>query len=89
MRSTSKLTTKEFEEIKIKAHPANDVEEALIKEHLGQVKIPNLTTEKESVFIKDLIKALDNEKQEGETRTVFEDRLKQDIDAVFKRLGVV
>ena len=79
MKNTNKLETKEFEEIKVETGAIDDIEEKMIKEHLGQIKVNNLTPEKEETLTKDLMKMLSSEKQEGETNATFESRLKSDI----------
>ncbi|TKJ17520.1 hypothetical protein CEE44_03215 [Candidatus Woesearchaeota archaeon B3_Woes] len=78
LKNTSKLQTKEFEEIKIQATSVDEIEDKLIKEHLGQTKI-SLDEEK---LTKDLINFLSAEKQEGERVIDFENRLKQEINEV-------
>ena len=37
----------------------------MIKEHLGQIKLDDLSVEKEELLVKSLIKLLSSEKQEG------------------------
>ena len=58
MKNTNALVSKEFEEIKIDAKDVGDVEERLIKEHLGQVKVEGLGIEQEKGLIMELMKAL-------------------------------
>ena len=82
MKNTNALTTKEFEEIKIDTSSTEDAEAAIIKEHLGQVKLKDLDTEKEEALIKDLMKQLSTEKQEGETNPDFEKRVKDEVSKV-------
>ena len=69
MKNISKLTTKEFEEIKIEKGSADEVETKLIKEHLGQIKVAGMD-------------ALSTEKADGETVSTFETRLKSEIDNI-------
>jgi len=76
MKSTSKLASKQFEEIKVDHSPIDEIEDKLIQEHLGQIKIFN--NEKE--ITKQLIKILSREKDEGQTNTTFEEQLKEDVD---------
>jgi DNA repair protein SbcD/Mre11 len=85
MRNTNALTTKEFEEIKIDAKSVEDAEIAIIKEHLGQIKINDMDSSSEEVLIRDLMKTLSTEKQEGETNADFEKRVKEEVGKV---LGV-
>ena len=67
MKSSHAVSSKEFEEIKTDARNVEDIEEFLIKEHLGQIKLENLNLEKEEELIKNLMKILSTEKQESET----------------------
>ena len=82
MKSTSMVKTKDFEEIKIDSDSPEDVENILIKEHLGQVKIDGMDTKKEEILIKDMITALNSEKKEGETNADFERRMRGEIGKV-------
>ena len=82
MKNTNALTTKEFEEIKIDTKSVEDAEVAIIKEHLGQIKISNMDIEKEESLIKEMMEVLATEKQEGETNTDFERRIKEEMSKV-------
>ncbi len=82
MKNISKLQTKEFEEIKIEKGSVDDVESKLIKEHLGQIKVVGMDSEKEEKLIKNLMHSLSTEKAEGETVATFETRLKSEIDNI-------
>ncbi len=82
MKNISKLKTKEFEEIKVEKGSVDDVESKLIKEHLGQIKVAGFDPQKEEKLVKDLMSALSAEKQEGETVTAFESRLKSEINSI-------
>jgi len=79
MKNTNKLTTSEFEEIKTTAHSIEDVESSIIREHLQQIKVSDLTSDKEKTLIKDLMQQLSTEKQEGETIATFENRIKGEL----------
>lgn len=85
MKNTTALTTKEFEEIKLQTSSVKDIEESLIKEHLGQIKVDNLTVENEEKLIKDLMNILNTEKREGERVVDFEKRIKGEM---FKLLNL-
>jgi len=76
MKSTSLLRTKEFKDIKISSDSVEELENALIKEHLGQTGIFEL--DKEEKLVKELIKLLGEEKIEGERVIDFETRIKRD-----------
>jgi len=82
MKNTNALTTKEFQEIKIDTKSVEETENSLIKEHLGQIKIKDMDTDKEESLIKELMKTLGTEKQEGETNADFERRVKEDVSKV-------
>ena len=82
MKNTNQLTTKEFEEIKIDTKSAEEAEEKIIKEHLGQIKLKDMNLEKEEALIKQLIQTLSAEKQEGETNPDFEKRIKDEVSKV-------
>ncbi|HLG23944.1 MAG TPA: DNA repair exonuclease [Candidatus Nanoarchaeia archaeon] len=78
MKSSHALLSKEFEEVKTDAKNIEDVEGFLIKEHLGQIKVEGLDLAKEEKLIKNLMDALNSEKQEGETTADFERRIKEE-----------
>lgn len=82
MKNTNQLTAKEFEEIKIDAKSAEDAEEAIIKEHLGQIRIKDLDLGKEEALIKQIMQTLATEKQEGETNPDFEKRIKDEMSRI-------
>ena len=82
MKSSHDLSSKEFEEIKTDARNVEDIESFLIKEHLGQIKLENLTSEKEEELIKNLMKILSSEKQEGETVNDFEQRIREEVNKI-------
>jgi len=82
MKNTNALQTKEFEEIQIDAHSVEDIEEKLIREHLGQIKIESLSLEKEQDLIRQLMTALSTEKMEGETVNDFEKRVRQEAGKI-------
>ncbi|HLC61281.1 MAG TPA: exonuclease SbcCD subunit D [Candidatus Nanoarchaeia archaeon] len=84
MKSSHAVVSKEFEEIKSDAKNVEDVESFLIKGHLGQIKLENLTAEKEEILIKSLMEALLKEKQEGETVPDFEKRMKEEVGRILE-----
>ena len=84
MKSSHAVASKEFEEIKTDARNVEDIESHLIKEHLGQIKMENLSIEKEEELIKNLMKLLSAEKQEGETVPDFEKRVKEDVGRILE-----
>ena len=56
----------------------------MINEHLGQIKLENLPLEKEEELIKNLMKLLSTEKQEGENVADFERRLREEVGRVLE-----
>jgi hypothetical protein len=82
MKNTSKLIAKEFEEIKIDQKSVDDIESNLIKEHLQQIKVTDMDADKEESLIKSLMSSLYTERQEGETVTTFENRIRAEIDRI-------
>ena len=84
MKSSHAVSSKEFEEIKTDARNVEDIESFLIKEHLGQIKLENLTLEKEEELIKNLMEILSTEKQEGENVHDFEKRVKEEVGRVLE-----
>ena len=79
MKSSHALMSKEFEEIKTDARNVEDIEQFLIKEHLGQIKLEKLPLYKEEELIKKLMVVLSAEKVEGETVADFEKRIKEEV----------
>jgi len=84
MKNTSKLHGELFKEVKITATSTEEIEEKLINEHLQQIKM-GLSKEQEKNLVKELISALDIEKEEGETTTTFEERLKQNFERILEK----
>src|SRR3989338_6957048 len=82
MRNINQLTTKEFEEIKIDTKSAEEAEEAIIKEHLGQIKLKNIDSKREEELIKQIMHTLTTEKQDGENAADFEKRIKDEMARV-------
>lgn len=82
MKSSHGVASKEFKEIKTDARNVEDIESFLIKEHLGQIKLENLSLEKEERLIRDLMKILSTEKHEGETSNDFERRIREEVSKI-------
>jgi DNA repair exonuclease SbcCD nuclease subunit len=80
MKNTSRLSSEEFEEIKIDHENIDNVEDVLIKEHLQQLNL--FDKEKEYRIIKDLMNSLSSEKHEGEKVHEYEDRIRKEADKV-------
>ena len=84
MKNTSKLTTKELDKVEVKTSSVEEVEESLIKESLGQIKVDNLNVEEEENLTKQFMAVLSKEKQDGEHVADFEKRIKEDIEKIIK-----
>ena len=82
MKNTNKLTSREFEEIKVDTGSVDDIEEKLIAENSGQSGA--FEPEKEKKIIKELMHALSSEKMEGENSADFEKRLKQNMNKILE-----
>jgi DNA repair protein SbcD/Mre11 len=79
MRNTTKLQSKEYEEIKISEQTNPDeIEDSVIKEHLQQIKLFDQDTE--LGLTKSLINTLNTSKNEGETITDFQKRVEEEIN---------
>lgn len=86
MKSTSRLTSAEFEEIKVEAGSAEETEERMIDEHSGKSGI--FSREEEKRVIRELMRALSAEKDEGEKAADFEKRVKRDASAAVWKGGI-
>ena len=82
MKNTHKLSSKEFEEIKVKKASVEEIEEALIKEHTAQIDVKGWDTKKQEKLIKSLMKVLDTEKAEDERVADFEKRISEEVDYI-------
>lgn len=78
LKNTNKLESKEFEEVKVSTASVEDIEDKLIKEHAGQLKL--MPADKEAALAKELMRALTSEKAEGERIADFEKRISSDVD---------
>ncbi len=77
LRNTAALHSREFEEIKVEQKPIEELEEALIREHVQQIRMDGIDAGKETALTKELMHALMTEKNDGETVRDFEERVKK------------
>lgn len=84
MKNTAALSSNEFEEIKITTKSIEETENLIIKEHLSKIKIDGMSAEEEFELVKNLMSTLNKEKDEGETTTTFERRVKEDAEKTLK-----
>lgn len=82
MKNTNKLTSREFEEVKVDTGSVEDVENKLIAENSGQSGI--FEPEKERKMIKELMHSLSSEKMDGENSADFEKRLKESMNKILE-----
>jgi DNA repair protein SbcD/Mre11 len=82
MRSTSQLSSLEFEQVQVRSGTADEVEEEVIRKHAAN----NLVLgENEYSVIKSLIGALSSEQRDGEKKYEYDSRIKKEVD---KLLGL-
>ena len=80
-KNTNALNTKEFEEIKVDMKSVEDVEERLIREHLGQIKAG---IEDETHAVKELMNILLQERPEGMTKPDYEKKIKEEASRILE-----
>jgi DNA repair exonuclease SbcCD nuclease subunit len=80
MRNTMHLSSKEYEEVKVETGTADETEEKLIEEHIGQIKVSSWDKDKEKTMIKNLMVLLSSEKKEGEKVYQYEARIKEEME---------
>lgn len=85
LKNTSKLVSKEFEEIKVKADTTEEAERMVIEEHLGQVKSLGLDNESEKDLVVSLMNVLDKDRDEGEKHSDYESRVITEMSKMFRQ----
>lgn len=81
MRNTHKLQSKDYDEIKIDVKSVDDIEEGLIKEHIGQIKVKGLSDEKEIEMTKSIINVFSQDK--GDLKKYdYEQKIKEEINKI-------
>lgn len=81
-RSTTKLSSKEFEEISIEAKgDIHQIEENLINEHIGKIKVKCNNEKKRTI---ELMNSLDSLKDEAETVDSYSERMLKDAKKVLE-----
>ena len=81
-KTTSKLSTKEYEEIKVTATSRDDLEDKLINEHAGQHQLGNLSKKTQAELTKNLMTVLAEEKKTDETNKDYNDRIRNHVISV-------
>jgi len=82
MKNTAGLLSTEFEEVKIHKDSPEEIEDALIDEHIGQTDCP-LQNERE--LTKQLLNVFSVERDEGEKVADFEERLTKNADKLLDK----
>ncbi len=82
--STSKLEQEELKEIKIDVSSLPEVEEQLIKEHLGGMTMPGKDEKETRDKIKELMRTLSREKEEGQTKTDYQKEVLSESSSFFE-----
>jgi len=85
MKNTNKLLSRHLEEIKVSSESLEDIEKAVINEHIGQFK--EFTPDKEKKLALALLQALSSEKDEGERVIDFEEKVIADADKVISEVN--
>ena len=80
MKNTVKLTTKEFEEIKIDPETTDKIEQRIIQEHSGKISIEDMNHDKEIEITNKLLDLLNTEKKEGERTIDYEERIEKEFN---------
>lgn len=81
MKNSSKLSGDSFEKISVEHSSSDEIEEKIIKEHLGQFEHD---FSDELVTIKNLMSSLSEEKHEGEKVSDYDSRIKNNADLLLK-----
>jgi exonuclease SbcD len=80
MKNTSGIRTSEFEEIVVDVSDVDKIEQKIVGEHLGQVKVFEGFNEKE--VVDKMLGVLANGKNEGETIINYETRIKKELEGI-------
>ena len=85
MRNTRGLESQAFEAVRIEEEQIDVLEKNLVKEHAGQDKRLGFDVEKEVSFGLELLGALSSEKNEGETKSTYDDRMKAEARKIVEK----
>jgi len=87
MKSTSLASSKEFEAVEMETKNVDDVEDKIIKEHVGQIKC-GMAAEEEAEMTKRLMVEFNKEKEDGERVADFENRVIEEVKKVLNLDGL-
>ncbi|MGV8141914.1 MAG: metallophosphoesterase family protein [Candidatus Woesearchaeota archaeon] len=82
MRNAVKVVSAEYEEIKTDQKNPEDMEDDIIREHLGQIHVKGFDADTELRTTKEIMHALSSEKHEGEKVYEYEERLRKIADNI-------
>ncbi|OKY78733.1 MAG: DNA repair exonuclease SbcD [Candidatus Methanohalarchaeum thermophilum] len=77
--NTRKLSTKEYEEVKVKADDKNELEDKLIKENIGQFELEDYSKQEKVELAKNLYQELSDERNEGEKKKDYRSRVAENV----------
>lgn len=77
--NTSKLSTKEYEEMKVEAENRGELESKLIEENVGQFEFESLSKEEKVELTRDLFRDLSEEQGEDETNPEYERKITENV----------
>ena len=80
MKNTSALTTKDFEEVKVREDSIENIENQIVQEHAGNF----FDKEKESELIHSFMNAFSDGIAEGERKADYEDRLRESAKKILE-----
>jgi hypothetical protein len=78
MKNTAKLSSPEFEQVSVKKASVDEIEHSLIKENIPKTSL----SQDDTKITKQLMRMLSEEKREGETKTGFENRIRQEVSSL-------
>ncbi len=85
MKNTSALTTKDFEEVKVREDSIDNVERQIISEHAGNF----IEKEEEIKLINSLMDSFSQEFNEGERRIDYDERMKEHAKSILEDFKIL
>lgn len=84
MRNTVKVISSEYVEVRTNQKTPEDLENVMIKEHLGQIKVSGFDSNKEFLVTSNLLDILSLEKHEGEKVHDYDERIRKEVDKLLE-----
>ncbi|PIY59773.1 hypothetical protein COY95_05310, partial [Candidatus Woesearchaeota archaeon CG_4_10_14_0_8_um_filter_47_5] len=82
MKNTRSMSSAILEEVHVRKSTAEEIEDALIDEHVGQIAVPGWDIGREKSFSHALLAALAEGKKEGERTVDFEERIRLELEQI-------